>query len=74
MPRYDPDDPRLIQAAEESGLAAEYANDPVLLRFYMVKLLKFGWAGQKTETEHRYTSLARRAMGKGRDPDQIAAS
>lgn len=67
----DPDDPRLIQAAEESGLAAEYADDPALLRFYMRRLLTRGWAGQMTATESRYTSMARRACGKGMSEEQL---
>jgi hypothetical protein len=69
---YDPDDPRLIEAAEKSGLAAEYRDDPRLLRFYMRRLLRYGWAGTMTATEIRYTTLARRAYGKGMSAERIA--
>jgi hypothetical protein len=68
---YNPDDPRLIQAAHESGLDKEC--DPVLLRFYMVKLFQRNWAGVKTPEEKRYVVLARKALGKGPSEAQIAA-
>jgi hypothetical protein len=35
-------------------LASEYANDPVLLEFYRVNLLKRGWAGSRTPAEKVY--------------------
>lgn len=70
---WDPDDPRLITAAAESGLAAEYAPDPRLLRHYMRKLLKRGWGGCMTSTERRYTTLARRACGRGMSAERVAA-
>jgi hypothetical protein len=52
-----------FRAAEETGLAAEYANDPELLRFYMRKLLKKGWAGNRTQTEKHYCSAVYRLKG-----------
>jgi hypothetical protein len=45
------------RAAEESGLASEYRNDPDLLAFYMRKLPQRGWAGARTATERRYCQL-----------------
>jgi hypothetical protein len=45
------------KAAQESGLAAEFANDPVLLRIYMKKLLQRNWAGSRTQSEKRYCQL-----------------
>jgi hypothetical protein len=69
---YDPNDPILIEAARESGLAAEYANDPILLRFYMRRLLVWRWAGVKSTTEARYVTLARKGLGKGPSEAQIA--
>jgi hypothetical protein len=52
------------QAAIESGLAQEYANDPALLAFYQRRLLKKGWAGTKTPTENKYVALVNKALGK----------
>lgn len=54
----------LIRAAEESGLTQEYASDPRLLQFYMRKLLKRGWAGDRSPTEQKYCGLVHRAEGK----------
>jgi len=45
------------KAATESGLAAEYKDDPGLLEFYKRKLLQRSWAGARTGTEKRYCSL-----------------
>lgn len=70
---YDPDDSQLIQAATESGLAAEYADDPVLLRFYMKKLMQRGWAGTFDPVEKRYTQLVRKALGTGQSEEQLEA-
>lgn len=53
------------------SVAAEYRDDPRVLRFYMRKLLKRGWAGQMTPTESRYAALARRACGKGMTAERI---
>ena len=62
----------MVVAAQESGLWQEYESDSTLRTFYMRKLLKRGWAGQKTAEEAKYTSLARRAMGKGPSEAQQA--
>jgi hypothetical protein len=70
---YNPDDPRLLKAAKDSGLAAEYRNAPDTLRFYMRKLLIWGWAGQKSPEESKYITLARAAYGKGPSEAQAAA-
>jgi hypothetical protein len=53
-----------FRAAEESGLAEEYANNPELLRFYMRRLLRKGWANQKTSAEARYIAAVHKAQGK----------
>lgn len=73
MPTYDINDPILIKAAEDSGLSAEYADDPALLKFYMKQLMTRGWAGILTETERKYTQLVRQAFGTGKSEDQIAS-
>jgi hypothetical protein len=52
------------RAAEESGLAAEYRDDPALLEFYARRLLRKGWAGQRTPAEARYIGLVHKAEGK----------
>jgi hypothetical protein len=52
------------KAAEESGLAAEYAGDPTLLEFYARRLLRRGWAGNMMPTEARYVALVHKAQGK----------
>lgn len=70
---YDIDDPRIVNAAKDSGLTAEHANDPVLLRFYMRKLLKRGWGGQLSTEESKYATLVRRAFGKGMSEERIEA-
>jgi len=41
-------------AALESGLAAEYADDPALLALYKRKLLIRGWAGARPPTDKTY--------------------
>jgi len=70
---YDINDPRIVKAAIDSGLAAEHANDPALLRFYMRKLLKSGWSGPRSPEEIKYTSAVRRAFGKGMSKERIEA-
>jgi len=45
------------RAADESGLSAAYANDPVLLALYMRKLLCRSWAGSRTPIEKEYCRL-----------------
>jgi hypothetical protein len=57
------------QAAIESGLAAEYANDPVLLAFYQRKLLQRNWPGSRTATEKEYCRLVYRAKHSPQYPD-----
>ena len=73
MSDLDPLDPRLVQAAVESGLAEELDDDDVLLSFYTVRLLKWGWAGTKSPAERRYITLARRALGR-KPPGRVVDS
>lgn len=47
----------MARCARESGLADEYVADPALLQFYTRRLLKRGWAGERSATEKRYCSL-----------------
>ena len=58
-------------AAQESGLAAELKDDPVLLAFYQRKLLIRNWPGSRTATEKRYCQLiyhAKHCAADGGDP------
>ena len=54
----------MVAAAKGSGLSREHESDPTLRTFYMRKLLKRGWAGDRSPTERKYCSLVHRAEGK----------
>lgn len=61
---------------EEMTLEQEYANDPILLRFYKRKLLIRGWAGHKTSAERDYCAHRPRgsSTSRSRPPTKQSAS